>query len=88
MRDALDQLVGSRIRQRRIDRNLEVPELSKLTGIDPDLLRAYEDGDRRVSREDLRRICEVLETQPAYMFLNDHSALAAFRDAESEDERR
>lgn len=80
----IDRLIGSRIRQRRIDRNFKLSELARSVGIDTATLQDYEDGQQRISAARLVRICEILDTPPVYMFLNSAVALEAFLAAEQQ----
>lgn len=60
--------VARRLRAKRSSLGISERELSEKLGIDRSELKAYEQGERRVSAKLLLRIAKLLEVRPDYFF--------------------
>jgi ribosome-binding protein aMBF1 (putative translation factor) len=60
--------VAGRLRAKRTSRGISEREFSEKIGIDCNDLKAYEDGERRVSANLLLRIAKLLDVRPDYFF--------------------
>lgn len=67
----IDQLVASRIRQRRIEKGMTQIDLAARIGIAPQQVHKYESGMNRVSAGRLSQIAEVLGV-PVKVFFESH----------------
>jgi len=65
---SVDQIVGGRIRLRRIQLHMERAALAEALAIPDSRLRALEAGRERVGAEMLYRICRHLTVSAQYIF--------------------
>jgi transcriptional regulator with XRE-family HTH domain len=66
--DPIDVYVGSRIRTRRLYRNMRQEELARALGVTFQQVQKYESGANRVSASRLWEIAAILEMPIAYFF--------------------
>ena len=64
----IDRLVGSRVRQRRMQRGLSQEQLAQPLGITVPQLQKYEKGQNRIGASRLHRIAALLEAPIAFFF--------------------
>jgi transcriptional regulator with XRE-family HTH domain len=65
---SVDEYIGARIRERRLELNMTQTELGEKLGVTFQQVQKYEKGRNRVSAARLFEICELLEVSPASMF--------------------
>ncbi|HHY26010.1 MAG TPA: helix-turn-helix domain-containing protein [Desulfitobacterium dehalogenans] len=61
-----EKVYGEKIKFIRQGRSLSIEELSELSGISPELIRAYEEGSDKPDFESLNRLAEVLNVTVRY----------------------
>ena len=66
--DALDRLIGGRIRERRIELGLTQQQMSELVGVTYQQIHKYEKGINRTPSTGLHRIAQVLNVEIGYFF--------------------
>lgn len=66
--NAIDLLVGGRLREKRFQARLSLAELAARIGATPPRLLRFEDGHERVPAEILVRLCRALDVSPAEIF--------------------
>ena len=64
----IDRLVGSRVRQRRMQRGLSQEQLAQPLGITVPQLQKYEKGQNRIGASRLHRIAALLDAPIAFFF--------------------
>ena len=67
-RNPIDISVGSRLRDRRTHFGLSEEAFGKKLRIAPKDVRAYEEGQKRISANLLLQICNLLDVDPPYFF--------------------
>jgi transcriptional regulator with XRE-family HTH domain len=67
-RNSIDKFVGSRLRARRNSCGISEKELSEKLQTDPNDVRAYEEGAKRIGTKLLLRIAQLLDVRPDYFF--------------------
>jgi transcriptional regulator with XRE-family HTH domain len=65
---SVDEYIGARIRERRLELNMTQTELGEKLGVTFQQVQKYEKGRNRVSAARLFEICELLEVSLASMF--------------------
>lgn len=81
--NAIDLLVGARLRERRFQARLSLAELASCIGVSPARLLSFEDGRERVPAQVLVRLCDALGIGLADIF----AALTKPEGAPAEPER-
>ena len=64
---AESSIIGTRIRERRIQQGIRQSELAKQVGISPSYLNLIEHNRRRIGGKILNRLAEVLEVEPSLL---------------------
>ncbi len=64
-------MLGSRLKELRIKKNMSQQQLADLSGIDRTTIGKYELKNVRPSYEVLERMCNVLDTTPEYLINSD-----------------
>lgn len=64
---AESSIIGTRIRERRVQRGLRQSELATKVGISPSYLNLIEHNRRRIGGKILNRLAEVLEVEPSLL---------------------
>lgn len=64
-------MLGSRLKELRIKKNMSQQQLADLSGIDRTTIGKYELKNVRPSYEILERMCNVLDTTPEYLINSD-----------------
>jgi transcriptional regulator with XRE-family HTH domain len=62
----LDVRVGSRIRLRRVEREMSQNDLAEALGVTYQMVQKYENGANRVRASRLQAIADALSTSPSY----------------------
>jgi transcriptional regulator with XRE-family HTH domain len=65
---SVDEYIGARIRERRLELEMSQTELGQKLGVTFQQVQKYEKGRNRVSAARLFEICELLEVSLASMF--------------------
>jgi transcriptional regulator with XRE-family HTH domain len=81
---SLDVRGGSRIRLRRVEREMRQNDLADALGITYQMVQKYENGANRVSASRLQAIADALSTSPSYFFDGDRKRARAPRKTESD----
>ena len=71
---AVDEYIGTRMRERRLALNMSQEELGNVLGLSFQQIQKYERGYNRVSAGRLFEICKVLKIPLSSMFKGDPSA--------------
>ncbi len=66
--DSVDQIVGARVRLRRIQLGMQRPALASAIGVSDAQLQAYESGRERLGAELLYKICRQLNVGAQFFF--------------------
>ena len=66
--NAIDRHVGKRLRQLRLARGMDLPELSGLLGVSAPRLLQFEEGRERLSAVLMRQIAKILDAPPSEFF--------------------
>ena len=66
--NAIDRHVGKRLRQLRLARGMDLPELSGLLGVSAPRLLQFEEGRERISALLMRQLAKILNVQPSEFF--------------------
>lgn len=82
----LDESIGRRIRQRRIELGLSQQKLSRAVGVSPQQLQKYERGQNRTGGGMIWQLSRSLDVSPAYFF-EDFGGAAAGSKANASDAR-
>ena len=91
--NAIDRHVGKRLRQLRMARGMDLPELSGLLGVSAPRLLQFEEGRERLSAVLMRQIAKILDVPPSEFFagFSASGAQAAekrgFGDPQDEEQR-
>lgn len=70
---AIERLVGSQLRRRRLFLELTQDELGALVGVTFDQIQRYELGAERIQPALLLRLCRLLGASVSYFFGNESS---------------
>ena len=65
---SVDEHIGGRIRQCRLDRGRSLQELAVLLDVSPAVLEIYEAGKERVSASQLKQLADALDAPLSYFF--------------------
>ena len=66
--NAIDHHVGKRLRQLRLARGMDLPELSGLLGVSAPRLLQFEEGRERISALLMRQLAKILNVPPSQFF--------------------
>jgi transcriptional regulator with XRE-family HTH domain len=66
--NAIDRHVGKRLRQLRLARGMDLPELSGLLGVSAPRLLQFEEGRERISALLMRQLAKILNVPPSQFF--------------------
>lgn len=66
--NAIDRHVGERLRQLRLARGMDLPELSRLLGVSAPRLLQFEEGRERISAFLMRQLAKILNVPPSEFF--------------------
>jgi transcriptional regulator with XRE-family HTH domain len=66
--NAIDRHVGKRLRQLRLARGMDLPELSGLLGVSAPRLLQFEEGRERISALLMRQLAKILNVPPSEFF--------------------
>jgi transcriptional regulator with XRE-family HTH domain len=64
----IDRHVGSRLRQLRLLRGVDRPELARTLGVSASRLEAFEEGRERISAETMRQLSRILKAPPTEFY--------------------
>ena len=67
-KDAVDRVVGNRVRERRNALGLSQTELADAVGVSFQQIQKYEKGTNRIASSRLQEIAQFLGVAPAYFF--------------------
>jgi len=65
---SIDRVIGSRLKQKRVEKCVESKKMSLMLGITEDRLREFECGQLRIDAQILYKICKVLDLNIQYFF--------------------
>jgi transcriptional regulator with XRE-family HTH domain len=65
---SIDRVIGSRLKQKRIEKCVESKTLSFLLGVTEARLLEFECGQQRIDAQILHKICKVLDLPVQYFF--------------------
>lgn len=68
MPNFIDRHVGSRLRQLRLSRGMDAPDMARRLGIAASRLEAFEEGRERVSAETMRQFSRILRAPPTEFY--------------------
>jgi transcriptional regulator with XRE-family HTH domain len=71
----MDQHIGGRVRERRVERGLTVEQLAAAAGLDAAALGAYENGEVRIPGKDLFAFAKALRYPVQDLFETLRAAL-------------
>ncbi|WP_299849368.1 helix-turn-helix domain-containing protein [uncultured Roseovarius sp.] len=74
---AESSIIGTRIRERRVQQGIRQSELAKRVGISPSYLNLIEHNRRKIGGKILNRLAEVLEVEPSLLAEGAEAALIA-----------
>lgn len=66
--NAIDRHIGKRLRQLRLARGMDLPELSGLLGVSAPRLLQFEEGRERISALLMRQLAKILNVPPCEFF--------------------
>ena len=66
--NAIDRHIGKRLRQLRLARGMDLPELSGLLGVSAPRLLQFEEGRERISALLMRQLAKILNVPPSEFF--------------------
>ncbi|MDR3424134.1 MAG: helix-turn-helix transcriptional regulator [Alphaproteobacteria bacterium] len=65
---SIDRVIGSRLKQKRVEKCVESKKLSYILGVTEDRLLEFECGQQRIDAQILYKICKVLDLNIQYFF--------------------
>ncbi len=74
MGNQIDREIGARIQRRREALGLGRDAVSAALGIDGETIRAFEEGEKRLSARQLQKLCAVLKAPPSSFLVADEDA--------------
>jgi transcriptional regulator with XRE-family HTH domain len=65
---SIDRVIGSRLKQKRVERRIEPENLSFLLGVTQEQLLEFECGKQRIDAQILYKVCKALDLPIQYFF--------------------
>jgi len=65
---SIDRMIGSRLKQKRVEKCVDPKTLSFLLGVTEARLLEFECGQQRIDAQILHKICKVLDLNIQYFF--------------------